>query len=333
MNSDVFPGLKLDRFAQVGLWISLAVIGLYLIVAFVIRSSETSVGNDLSAVIDCSQSDWAAKAEIEIEEISGCPNAVEITLAVREVLQSEGSFLKSNITLYPAGSFGGNVVDGAWALRSLTMSDDGVGSNEWFIPSNSLVGTEVVEVALQSDTGIIDYPLDTYGASWMGIVADAVTGERVPVVQTASLTSAPGYDVTIQRGEVEGSIPSNVTVNPFGRFSYEMKISRDPAVKFQVLLLVFATIIGVIAALTLTAMVLSQRRPPSIAALSWLATFLFALLEVRRNYPGNPPIGVRLDSLVTIPVVSLIMSLIVLNTLIWLKRDDWDLKNRRELQS
>lgn len=325
--------LSVDRLATVALGLAVGILLAYLALALVIRGSETSVGEDLSAVIDCGDADWAASAGISVEADTGCPNATEVTIAVREVDHRYGPTLTLNSTLYPSGTFGGNVADGAWALQSLIVSDDAVGSNEWLVRSNSLVGTHEVEIAMTAAQGISAYPFDAYVASWIGVVDDAVSGERVPVVQTASQSNAPGYDVTIHRGQIEGSVDGAVVVNPFGRFSYDMQVVRDPAVKFQILLLVTATVIGAVAAVLLSILVLTRRRPPSIAALSWLATFLFALLEVRRNYPGNPPVGVTLDTAITVPVVTLLMGLIVVNAAIWLRRDDWDLRNRREIGS
>jgi asparagine N-glycosylation enzyme membrane subunit Stt3 len=61
--------------------------------------------------------------------------------------------------------------------------------------------------------------------------------------------------------------------------------------------------------------------------LLWLATILFAILQVRTNFTGNPPIGILLDYVIVFPVLSAMLLLGILNTFYWIRRWDWDLEN------
>ena len=87
-------------------------------------------------------------------------------------------------------------------------------------------------------------------------------------------------------------------------------------------------ILGTASAIILTKSIFLRRRPPTLGALSWLATSLFAVLEIRSRFPGNPPLGISADLFVTYPVTVILLGLILTNTYFWINRDDWDMKNR-----
>jgi hypothetical protein len=73
--------------------------------------------------------------------------------------------------------------------------------------------------------------------------------------------------------------------------------------------------------------VLTGKRPPSMNLLLWISTILFAILQVRVSFPGNPPIGILLDYLIVFPVLSSLLFLGIVNIMSWLRRNDWDLEN------
>lgn len=311
-----------------GLFVAIVVLIAYLALAFVLRGAQTFVQGDLSTVVDCTDDAWASELGIELDPQSGCPDVVDISLGVQDVDVNERMALVTSTTLYPSGSFGGNIGNGAWALKSIIVTADATDFGEWLIPSNSFVGTQSLALPLSPASSLVNYPFDEYEATLTGLTLDAVEGERIPVVQTVAPNPIPGFDVVITRQEMEGTVRGSPSLNPRGRFGYILDVARDPSVKFQVLLLTITSVLGALAAIMLSGLVFFGKRPPSISGLSWLATFLFALLEVRRNFPGSPPIGVRIDAWITLPVAVILTSLIALNAIIWLKRQDWDLKNR-----
>ena len=212
------------------------------------------------------------------------------------------------------------------------MSSDAIGESEWLILSQSLIGGRTARFPLVSARGIAAYPLDTYTSSWTGLIEDGVSADRVPVLQSVEPSVVPGFDLAVTRVPTDAAESKPVHYNPMGRFSYALAIQRDPATRFQVGLLAATMVLGGVASFIMTALIVSRRRPPSLAALGWLATFLFALLEVRRNFPGSPPAGVRLDAFVTFPMISIIIVLFVVNAIVWLRRDDWDMTNQPALE-
>ena len=95
----------------------------------------------------------------------------------------------------------------------------------------------------------------------------------------------------------------------------------------SVSLLLVIMILGALAGIFLSVSIVKEKRPPTLNALSWLATSLFALVEIRSRFPGQPPMGIRLDTFVTYPVILIQLSLIVLHAILWVRRDDWNMKN------
>jgi len=252
---------------------------------------------------------------------------VDLSFSVEGPATPENTGLLARSQVFPLGSYGGTVGSGGWASRTMILSADSVGEDEWLIPSQTLIGGHNLLLPLNAVSPINAYPFDSYQTSWTGFVKDAVSGERIPVVQTAETGSTPGFDVSIQRAGRDGDVQGPAWINPKGRFAFEVTVARNPSVRFQVGLLSLTMLAGGGAALLMTALILSRRRPPSLNALGWLATFLFALLEVRSNFPGDPPLGTRLDSVVTFPLIFLVVLLIVLIATSWLRRDDWDMEN------
>jgi hypothetical protein len=106
-----------------------------------------------------------------------------------------------------------------------------------------------------------------------------------------------------------------------------INIMRNFKNTFLALLLALIIIIGAFSAVLMSLSIFNQHRPPSLSALGWLATFLFALVEMRANLPGEPPLGINLDLVITFPIVLIVMALIVLNAFLWMRRDDWDMEN------
>lgn len=91
-------------------------------------------------------------------------------------------------------------------------------------------------------------------------------------------------------------------------------------------------IIALGSAFALTRSVGRGRRPPSMNLLLWIATVLFAILQVRTNFPGNPPIGILLDFAIVFPVLGLLLILGIVNTVYWLRRTDWDYENEPTME-
>ena len=112
-----------------------------------------------------------------------------------------------------------------------------------------------------------------------------------------------------------------------GRATLYWKLSRANVVYIAVSILLILMLIALGSAFAITRSIAKFKRPPSMNLLLWLATVLFAILQVRTNFPGNPPIGILLDFTVVFPVLGLLLILGIANTFYWLIRTDWDFEN------
>jgi hypothetical protein len=112
-----------------------------------------------------------------------------------------------------------------------------------------------------------------------------------------------------------------------GNLVIKWGISRLPGDIYAALLLAILMIISGFSSILVTRAVWSGRRPPSINALAWLAAFLFAMFQIRASLPGDPPNGTLFDLLIFYPILIVLLSEMAIVVYLWVKRDDWDLKN------
>lgn len=320
--------------AVVGLAASVILLVAYVALSLILPGSVTSVDPSLQAIPTCSSSD-APSNGVSIDQETGCPNLVEVHAKVSRVTLGAYPNVVLALQVFPSGIYGGTLVSGGYTKRSLTLEGDAVGEDEWLMPSNSVVGGKQITLPVLASAGVESFPFDRYRTSWTGLIEDAVLAERAPVVTTAGAIAIPGFDVAIDRSRMEAdqASASSVIVNDMGRIGYLVEIERSASTVNQTALLVLTVLVGAVASAYMTFAIATHRRPPSLAALAWLATFLFALIEVRRNFPGDPPLGVRIDSLVLLPVAISVIVEIAILTGLWLARQDWDAQNLEESDS
>jgi hypothetical protein len=303
----------------------------YTALSLVLPGSTTSVDPSLQIVPSCSSAD-PPPGDVGIDPTTGCPNLVEVQASVSRVTLGDSPSVGMGLQVFPSGIYGGALVSGGFTQRSLTLQGDAIGEDEWLMPSNSITGGKEIALPVLSSAGVENFPFDRYETSWTGLVEDAVLAERAPVVTTANAITVPGFDVAIVRTPMDADQVDNsgLIVNEMGRMSYVVEIERSASTVNQTALLVITVLVGALASAYMTIAIATHRRPPSLAALAWLATFLFALIEVRRNFPGNPPLGVRIDSLFLLPVAISVIVEIAIVTGLWLARRDWDAQNLEE---
>jgi hypothetical protein len=107
----------------------------------------------------------------------------------------------------------------------------------------------------------------------------------------------------------------------------EWNVSRLPSDIYAAILLAILMIISAGASISVTRAVWSGKRPPSINALAWLAAFLFAMFQIRASLPGTPPSGTLFDLIIFYPILIVLLAEMAIVVYLWIKRDDWDLKN------
>ena len=171
------------------------------------------------------------------------------------------------------------------------------------------------------------YPFDGYSAQWSILALDAPALDTpVPLAFSDDSESVPGFNVSIEQSDFRGDGKVEEQLAN-GQGSITWDISRSNSDKFTVLIIAVLLIVGAFASILMTWAVATRRRPPSLAALGWLAAFLFALFEIRNQLPGEPPSGIPFDKFIFFPALIALAVSTVMNLLQWVKRDDWDLEN------
>lgn len=298
----------------------------YAITAATSSFATTQVAPDLQVIPVCGA---GLNSDLPVDPATQCPNLVELNLTPNRVDPSGSQVLDLTVGVFPSGIYGGSVANGALATRSLLIQGDSVGENSWRIPSNTLTGGKVIAAPMIAKRAYSDFPFDSYTTSWTALVEDAVSAERVVTTGTVESTLIPGFDLNFSRLNMDADVTlaNNLTVNERGRFSLDITVTRSKTTIIETGLLLLAVLVGAASAVYMTFRIQQGSRPPSLAALGWLATLLFALIEVRQSLPTNPPLGIRLDTLVFFPVMVLVTSLIAVVTFAWLRRPEWDVQN------
>ncbi len=137
-------------------------------------------------------------------------------------------------------------------------------------------------------------------------------GSRTPLkVSLDGFESAPGFRVTFdEKAQPEQSqlIASEVAT-----------INRSFSVIVVVLLLLAAMALLAILATLVARSVILRRRKVEATMAGWFAAMMFAIIPLRTNMPGAPPIGVWIDFLVVLWVELLLMFALAAFIMSWLR--------------
>lgn len=260
----------------------------------------------------------------------GCPNTVS-AFASFESIDPIKRTVRLWLRLYPQGDRGIALLNGGYFSNSVDVGYSANSQANWEIPSREWVGGRAIELPIETVSSQSTYPFDVYKGKFNLLINDAVTGEAIPVSMAISQKRLSGYNVrTAVLAKEYGVANENLVIQRSGITGFQFQVDRSSGQKMQVYLLVAIIVIGAGTSLFTTTAVLRRKRPPSLAALAWLATYLFALIQVRGEFPGSPSIGVSVDRYLTFPSIALLMGLIVVNAFSWLRRNDWDAENQDE---
>ncbi len=175
------------------------------------------------------------------------------------------------------------------------------------------------QYAIRADTGNFNsYPLDEYGAHVGAILSrETPTGKEYIPVDLAVWGDIGGWRVY---PGVSPTPHEGVDSDPILAVNFvDLKVSRNGSTTTIVVLLLLAMLVACVLAISVAVAVTRQRRKPEATLASWFAALLFALVPLRLNMPGSPPIGVWLDFLIFLWVVLALMAALSTFVLGWLR--------------
>ena len=258
---------------------------------------------------------------------NGCPSVVQALVTFDKVDVVNAKQANLRIRLFPDGDQGMSLQNGGVLFAGTLLSFDGTGQTNYYLNADEWAQAQTATVPLKNLAALSNYPFDKYDGDFSMLLQSTETGETLPLWLTASPTEVPGYSVTLKKVPQPEDMGKVVSANTVGYGKLDFHIERSTSDVFQVFLLLFVLFIGATSAGLTTFYIVRGHRPPSLGILAWLATYLFSLIQVRNQFPGNPPLGLNLDRFFTFPAIALVLVFILITAVAWLRRDDWDMGN------
>jgi len=242
------------------------------------------------------------------------------------------SLAKVSLTPRFTNTYGEPTRNGALVLREVEILVDSFQGNSVFKGEvGQILGRQEYDILLRGNTW--RYPFDNYEAAVSFVDPGFEQGgfalreklENLPGYITSS-QGIPNYidDMYPQKSTNTEKIISDLEK---GQVTVQWEIKRQPGDVYAAMLLALLMLISAAASFSVTKAVWAGKRPPSINTLAWLAAFLFAMFQIRSSLPGDPPNGNLYDLLIFYPILLILLLQMAVVVYLWIKRDDWDLKN------
>ena len=240
----------------------------------------------------------------------------------------------ATITITPRleGNYGEPTKNGSLTFKDVELLVDSYqGSGKFSAQVGQVIGRQEFKVLLQGNSW--RYPFDNY-VKGIGLLDSKFENQPLSLKEVkeylpgfrANSTTIPNYreDLYPSNSNKDEQIISDLNK---GIAQIEWRVMRLPGDIYAAILLAILMLISAGASLSATRAVWSGKRPPSINALAWLAAFLFAMFQIRASLPGTPPSGTLFDLVIFYPILIVLLAEIAAVVYLWIKRDDWDLKN------
>ena len=312
---------------RIALSIAGVLLASYLVGLLSMSAGELTVTPQLKKTLDCSDRSYLSlPVELKAPD-QKCPNVVETVVNFSEITLTDTPRLTGSFRLWPAGELGAVVVNSGVAQRALDVNYENLGETSWQIAASEFVGSRTFAIPLNNNGMINSYPFDKYEGTWLMSVADFQSSGALPTTVTVSRRPIYGWSMDVSAVKQPNDQCFQKDLNLNGVEVLQWSATRSSSVKLSASLLVIVILVGIFSAVILTISIFRKKRPPTLGALGWLATSLFAIIEIRSRFPGDPPPGILLDKLITYPVTTTLLGLILTHTFMWIRRDDWDMKN------
>jgi Domain of unknown function (DUF4436) len=268
-----------------------------------------------------------------VEGTTATPAKDSIGLQIRaQSMATESGLLTLLLVPSASGAYGTSLPNGAYFTTPVLLNlDVSEGESLVSIPASSVIGGIPAAVSLTGSGA--NYPFDSYNTELFvsaNSPGDGGGDEKSTFFLADTASPVQGYSITARSvsfmtGRTDAD---SLRADREAGFGYvQWNVGRSSATKFIALLMSALMVVGALTSLLITWSIVRGSRPPSINALVWLAAFLFALFQVRSQFPGDPGSGINLDRFVFFPVVLLLVLLMAVNLIAWSTREDWDMEN------
>lgn len=263
---------------------------------------------------------------------SSAPDVANAGVRLRVTVTEVDPFDNGNLTITATpelqNQWGTTLLSGSLAKSRIAFDFTNTSGNGFQdTRPGTIIGSLSSTVNLQNTR--FGYPFDEYRAYWTIFVTDldARATPSVALVEDSQILA--GLNIRARQLDYRGDGSIRGQRQNGGPLVIEWTIQRSTSSKVAVLAIALLLIVGAGSSLAVTVAIVLRHRPPSLGALGWLAAFLFALFEIRKALPGNPPSGDLFDLYLFFPSLIVIGASTVVNIFVWVRRDDWDLENPR----
>jgi hypothetical protein len=286
---------------------------LFFIITPIIISALIRPSTDALLETDSINSDY--KYDISISKVNIKDNSAIVTITPRF-----------------RGNYGESTSNGSLTFKDIEMLVDSYqGSGKFSAQIGQIIGRQEFKVLLKGNSW--RYPFDKYSAG-IGLLDSKFEDKALSITEVkeylpgfrANSNMIPNYRDDLYPLDATKSEKIISDLNK-GIAQIEWKVMRLPGDIYAAILLAILMLISAGASVSVTRAVWSGKRPPSINALAWLAAFLFAMFQIRASLPGTPPSGTLFDLVIFYPILIVLLAEMAAVVYLWIKRDDWDLKN------
>lgn len=240
----------------------------------------------------------------------------------------------ATVTITPRfqGNFGEPTRNGSLTFNDVELLVDSFqGTGKFSAEMGQIIGRQEYKILLKGNSW--RYPFDSYTAG-IGFLDSKFENSALYLKEVkeylpgflANSKMIPRYLAQLYPANSTNQEKVISDLNK-GVAQVEWSVSRLPSDIYAAILLAVLMIISAGASISVTRAVWSGKRPPSINALAWLAAFLFAMFQIRASLPGTPPSGTLFDLTIFYPILIVLLAEMAIVVYLWIKRDDWDLKN------
>ncbi len=240
----------------------------------------------------------------------------------------------ATVTITPRfqGNFGEPTRNGSLTFNDVELLVDSFqGTGKFSAEMGQIIGRQEYKILLKGNSW--RYPFDSYTAG-IGFLDSKFENSALYLKEVkeylpgflANSKMIPRYLAQLYPANSTNQEKVISDLNK-GVAQVEWSVSRLPSDIYAAILLAILMIISAGASISVTRAVWSGKRPPSINALAWLAAFLFAMFQIRASLPGTPPSGTLFDLTIFYPILIVLLAEMAIVVYLWIKRDDWDLKN------
>ena len=302
-------------------------ITLFLLLAIFARGGSTSADKHSFINLSCDPGQWDSSVYYS-DDVDGCPDLIEFYL-LPSYIDEESSELVNRVITAPSGLYGWADRNSGLTKRAFTVDLDSVDTVRVLNnPGNATTGINS-RSKMSTENSLFYYPFDYYSGELTLQATDFQTKSVIPSTISVGKQSLSGWMLNFKQSGEPDLESKNKIIYADGLAKIAWELKRANVIFIAIILLIFLMIIALISGFTITRSISNGDRPPSMNLLLWLATILFAIIQVRGNFPGNPPLGIFIDYIIVFPVLSLLLLLGIANTFFWLVRADWDVENEK----